>query len=356
MTRSSRPNILVVDDEPAILSDLCDQLHDQASYRCTSASCSREALDLVRVDTVDVAVLAFTMSDDASLRLARQLRHAGPDVPVVVITGKRSFETAVEAMRIGVFDYLLKPFEMSALIDAIDRAAAWRREALQARSHPAALDRQVGERTTRLSETFSAHAGGSSADLHALLESLHQRNPEMLAHARRVAHLSVPVAAALGVDEPALAVIGQAALLHDVGKIAIPDEVIHKAGPLTAIEIAIMRSHAQIGHDIAATVPGLRLAAEIVLATHERYDGTGYPRGLMGDAIPIGARVIAVVDAFVALTSGRVDGSQASGERANAELVRSAGSQFDPDVVAAWLRFMDRLPAFAATVDAPETW
>jgi len=355
MTQSSRPNILVVDDESAIRSGLCDQLLEQAPYRCTSAGCSREALDLARVDTVDVAVLAFTISEDASMRLARQLRHAVPDLPVVMITGKRSFETAVEAMRIGVFDYLLKPFEMSELIDAIDRAAAWRREALQTRSHPANLRRQVAERTTRLSESFSTHAGGSSADLQSLLESLNHRNPEMLAHARRVAQLSMPVAAALGVDEPALAVIEQGALLHDVGKIAIPDEVIHKAGPLTAIEIAIMRSHAQIGHDITATVPCLRRAAEIILATHERYDGTGYPHGLAGDAIPIGARVIAAVDAFDALTSGRV-GHLPSVERANAELVRGAGSQFDPEVVAAWLRCVDRMPAFANPVAAPQTW
>jgi response regulator RpfG family c-di-GMP phosphodiesterase len=164
------------------------------------------------------------------------------------------------------------------------------------------------------------------------------------------------VAAAIGVDEPALAAVEQAALLHDLGKIAIPDVVMHKPGPLTADEAAIMRSHAQIGHDIAATVPRLRHAAEIILATHERYDGTGYPRGLLGEGIPIGARVIAAVDAFDSLTSARGGQDSVSIERANAELVRGAGSQFDPNVVAAWLRCVDRQPAIAGSSGTRSTW
>jgi response regulator RpfG family c-di-GMP phosphodiesterase len=294
-----------------------------------------------------VAIIALTMPEDASMRLARQLRRECAELPVVLITRHRSFEAVVEAMRIGVFDCLLTPFDTSELMDAVDRAIAWRREALHARSHPADLQRQVTEQTVRLSETFLLHAGTSSAELQALLERLSRRSPAMLAHARRVSQLAVPVAAALGVEQPSLAVIEQGALLHDLGKIAIPEAVMHKSGPLTADELAIMRSHAQIGHDIAATVPRLREAAALVLATHERYDGSGYPRGLLGDAIPIGARVIAAVDAFDALTSARGHLDLVSIEHANAELVRSAGTQFDPSVVAAWLRCMDHLPAIA---------
>ena len=356
MTGSSRPNILVVDDEPAIRAYLCDRLIQHAPYHCIGARDSREALESTFGNGVDVAVIALTMPDDAGMTLASRLRQQVPDLPIVLITGKRSFNTAVEAMRIGVFDYLLKPFEMSELTDAIDRAAEWRRAAVHARRHPADLQDQVAERTTRLSETFSLHAVSSSADLHSLLEILNQRRPETLSHARRVAQFSVALAATLGVEGPALAVIEQGALLHELGKIAIPDSVIHKPGPLTAAELALMRSHAQIGHDIAVTVPCLRLAAELILAANERYDGTGYPLGLRGDAIPIGARVIAAVDAFDALTAPGASDDAVSFDHANAELVRGAGSRFDPDVVAAWLRCLDRLSAGDGVGDRPETW
>jgi HD-GYP domain-containing protein (c-di-GMP phosphodiesterase class II) len=214
------------------------------------------------------------------------------------------------------------------------------------------LRRQIAERTDTLRETFSDYAVASLASLKALLETLNQRSPETFAHARRVARLSVPVAVDLGIEEPMLSAVERAALLHDLGKIAIPDAVIHKPGPLTAEEFAIMRSHVQIGHDIAATVPFLRPAAEIVLATHERFDGSGYPHALQGEAIPVGARIIAVVDAFDALTSARVYRDPTCVERANAELVRAAGSHFDPDVVAAWLRCMGR----ASAVGADDRW
>jgi response regulator RpfG family c-di-GMP phosphodiesterase len=325
------------------------------SYRCIGVENAREALAAARENAVDVALLDLSMPDEDGITLARRLRDEVRDLPVVLITGTQSFDAAVEAMRIGVLDYLLKPFAMPELVGAVERAVQWRRAALQARSERAELQRQITDRTTRLRETFSDYSVASSAALKALLETLNQRNPETLAHARRVSKLSVPVAVELRIEEPMLGAIERAALLHDLGKIAIPDVVIYKPGPLTADEFAIMRSHAQIGHDIASTVPFLRPAAEIVLATHERYDGTGYPRALRGDAIPIGARIIAVVDAFDALTSARVYRDPTCVERANAELVRAAGSHFDPEVVAAWLRCMDRAPEAATDLwETPE--
>jgi response regulator RpfG family c-di-GMP phosphodiesterase len=356
MTQSTRPNILVVDDQPAIRAYLCERLTQHTPYRCTTTGDSREALELTHDNGVDVVVVALSVPEDAGMSLARQLRQEVPDLPVVLVTATRSFNAAVEAIRIGVFDCLLQPFEVSELIDAVDRAVEWRREAMHASDHPADLQQQVAERTSRLSETLSLHTVNSSEELQSLLEIVNQRRPETLAHARRVSQLSVAVAAALGVEESALGAIEQAALLHDLGKIAIPDAVIHKAGPLTAAEMALMRSHAQIGHDIAIAVPSLRAAAELILAANEWFDGTGYPRRLKGNAIPIGARVISAVDAFDALTSSRGSGDSVSVERANAELVRGAGSRFDPDVVAAWLQYLDRLPADSAFWDAPQTW
>jgi response regulator RpfG family c-di-GMP phosphodiesterase len=335
------PNILVVDDEPAVRNYICESLMLRSTYRCTGVGDVRAALEMARGTSIDVALLDLSMPEEDGVSLARRLRHEVRDLAVILITGTQSFDAAVEAMRIGVLDYLLKPFAMPELFDAVDRAVAWRHSTLRAREERDDLERQIGARAGRMRQVFADLEVATSAALDALLATLSQRNPEALEHVRRVARYSVEVALTLGLDASLLGDIERGALLHDLGKVAIPDAVIHKPGPLTDDEFAVMRSHAQIGHDIAATVPFLRPAAEIILATHERFDGTGYPRGLAGHAVPIGARIIAVVDVFDALTSARVYRDPICVAAANAELVRGAGSHFDPEVVAAWLRTVD---------------
>jgi len=332
------PHILVVDDEPAVRHYMCECLARRSSYRCSSAGDAREALDLAQRNPIDVALLDLSMPQEDGVSLARRLRDEYRDLAVVLITGTQSFDAAVEAMRIGVLDYLLKPLGPPELLDAVDRAVAWRHSALRARQEREQLRRQINARASRMREVFADLEVASSAAVEALLATLSQRNPATLEHARRVARCSVAVATTLGIEEPMLGHIERGALLHDIGKVAIPDAVIHKPGPLTDDEYAVMRSHAQIGHDIAATAPFLRPAAELILATHEHFDGSGYPRGLSGQDVPIGARIIAVVDVFDALTSARVYRDPICVAAANAELVRGAGSLFDPEVVAAWLR------------------
>lgn len=336
------PHILVVDDEPAVRNYICECLALRATYRCSGAGDAREALEIARRTPIDVALLDLSIPEEDGVSLARRLRHEVRDLAVVLITGTQSFDAAVEAMRVGVLDYLLKPVALAELLDSVDRAVAWRLSALRSREEREDLERQICARAARMRQVFAELEVASSAALEALLATLSQRNPETLEHARRVARWSVAVGQTLGLEEPLIGDIQRGALLHDLGKVAIPDAVIHKPGPLSDDEFAVMRSHVQIGHDIAATVPFLRSAAELILATHERFDGTGYPGHLAGDNVPIGARIIAVVDVFDALTSARIYRDPVCVAAANAELVRGAGSHFDPDVVAAWLRTVDR--------------
>ena len=338
----ANPRVLVVDDEPEIRDLICESLALRSSYTCIGVGDPRQALRIAKEQSIDVALLDLAMPEEDGITLARKLRDTIADLPVVLVTGMQSFDAAVEAMRIGVLDYLLKPFSMPVLFDAVDRAVEWRHAAIRARSERADLQEQIAERARRVRETLHPDSLASSAALDALLEALNQRDSEALAHARRVARLSVLLASALGVEEPMLGAIERGALLHDMGKIAIPDAVMYKPGPLTAHEFAVMRGHAQIGYDIAVTVPFLRSAADIILASHERFDGTGYPRGLKGKEIPLGARIVAAVDVFDALTSSRAYRDPACVDEANAELVRASGQHFDPDVVAAWLRCVDQ--------------
>lgn len=199
------------------------------------------------------------------------------------------------------------------------------------------------ERPARLRDAIVAPRSRSCSELDALLATLRACTPEAHAHALRVARTATAIAHAVGLPEDQVAQVEYAALLHDIGKLAIPDAILQVAGPLDDLQTAIVRTHVRIGFDIMSVVPTLRQAAAIVIATHERWDGFGYPAGLRREEIPVGARIVAVADAYDALVSARVYRDGMSPDEANGELARCAGAQFDPDIVRAWFRASERM-------------
>lgn len=308
-----------------------------AGYQCDAAADADEALASAEGNAPAVALLDIALPGRDGMWLARALRQRHRDVALLMVTGLQRFDAAVEGMRLGVLDYLLKPFTRAELLGALGAALESRERGIRWRVENEQLRSEIGSRTVALAEAFTAVRHASAGALDALLVTLHTRNPEAWAHARRVAGMATRLARAMGVEEPDLSETAQGALLHDIGKIAMPDSLIHKAGKLTDEEIAIIRTHARIGHDIIAAVPALRGAARIVLHSHESWDGHGYPMGLAGEQIPVGSRITAVVDTFDALTQGRVYRSPVPFELAAAELQRCAGTQFDPVAVYVWL-------------------
>lgn len=197
---------------------------------------------------------------------------------------------------------------------------------------------EVGRGRARLARAVVEARPSSPAALDALLCTLHAGQQGLLAHVRRVAQFAEGIALMLPVPELARQHLVRAALLHDIGKLALPTTLLAKDGPLTPEELAVVRTHSTIGAEVLHGVPYLRSAAAVVAATHERWAGDGHPAGLTGDAIPVAARIIVVADAFDALRSAAGGAGQDARECANAELVRHAGSHFDPDIVRAWLR------------------
>jgi putative nucleotidyltransferase with HDIG domain len=174
-----------------------------------------------------------------------------------------------------------------------------------------------------------------------LLAVLEARSPETHDHSNRVSRSAVVLAGSCNMAPAEVQQVRRAALLHDIGKIAIPERLLEESGPLTDAELTLLRQHVAIGQEVLASVPALAPIAAIVGATHEAYDGTGYPAGLAGDAIPLPARIISIADAYDAMTSIRCYSDPVSHDDANAELVRHAGSQFDPDIVRAWLQMTE---------------
>jgi cyclic di-GMP phosphodiesterase len=333
-------HILVVDDEDAI-RDLFTEWLQIAGHTCFSAGTAAEALSVAEREKTDVALVDLRMPGESGVWLARRLRESRDDLAIIMATGAQSFDAAREGMRLGVMDYLLKPFSRQELVDAVDRAVKWCEAAARERAERVRLESEIERRSAELSDAFAEVEVTTSGALEALLVAFNSRNPEACAHAKRVAQSAVVLAQSMGVNRTVLADIERGALLHDIGKVAMPDSLIHKAGRLSDDERAVIRTHPQVGHDILMAVPCLRPAAEIVLASHEWVNGSGYPLGLKADEIPFGARVTSVADAFDALTMSRIYRAPVSSERANAEILRYAGRQFDPDIVRSWLRLAE---------------
>lgn len=337
-------HILVVDDEDAI-RDLFSEWLRFAGHTCVSAGTAAEALSVAERERTDVALLDLRMPGESGVWLARRLRETRDDLAIIMATGAQSFDAAREGMRLGVMDYLLKPFSRQELIDAIDRAVKWCEATARDRAERERLEVEIERRSSELSHAFAEVEVTTSGALEALLVAFNSRNPEACAHAKRVAQFAVVLAQSMGVSRALLADIERGALLHDIGKVAMPDTLIHKAGKLSEDELAVIRTHPQVGHDILMAVPCLRPAAAIVLASHEWVNGTGYPFGLKEEEISLGARITSVADAFDALTMSRIYRDPVSAERANAELLRFSGRQFDADVVRAWFRLAEPVAA-----------
>jgi putative nucleotidyltransferase with HDIG domain len=337
-------HILALDDEPDVRAMLSSWLQSEG-LRCTPASTSAEALAAFERDPADVALIDLRLGHDSGLTAARGLRERRNDVAIVLVTGVASFDAAVEGMRLGVMDYLLKPFTREQLLSMVGRALDWSAGQSKISTDRLRFAEEIDRRRRDLADAFTRIEVASTATLDALLTTLDRCSPETYVHAKRVARVAVILAQRLGLSAAAVTDIERGALLHDIGKVAMPDAIINKPGPLSESEVAIVWSHPQIGHDIVAVVPELWPAAEIILASHERYDGTGYPRGLVGEGIPIGARIASVADVFDVLTSPRTYRDPVSIEQACAELARCAGSQFDPDVVREWLRLVGAVNA-----------
>jgi response regulator RpfG family c-di-GMP phosphodiesterase len=334
--------ILIVDEDAATRGLLANWLQG-AGYNCAIAGQSDEALDLAGAEPPDAAIVGVDLPGKDGMWLARHLRKRTDDVGVILLAGTPSFAGGVTAMRMGVNDYLLKPCTREDVLEAVDRALAWRSSVQRDRAGRELLQEAIGLAQDRARGAAVEAAPEAASAMAALMAMLRTRLPETYEHSRRVARIAGRIADGMRISGALRADIEHAALLHDVGKIAIPDALLHKAGPLTEDEKECLRSHAALGFDIVSALPSLQRLSHLVVATHERYDGSGYPSSLCAEEIPLGARIIAVADTYDALAYGRKYRAAIAVDDINAELVRCAGTHFDPEVVRVWLR-LDEAP------------
>ncbi len=327
-------HVLVVDDEQQVRDALNLQL-GALGYRASLAASGNEALSLITAnpDAYQVIMVDLGLGDMSGLDLLQMLQKMDLAAARIVITGRATLSNAVECLRAGADDFIQKPITLEYLTLTLPHALDYQRLRAENRRYRDHLEDLVRQRGCELSDALGRARSSLQFSLNALIRMLDARERITSTHSQRVQHLTIYLAKQMGLPHDEIAVVGQGALLHDVGKIGIPDAILMKPSGLTDSEWQTMRTHPVIGYEILKDSPDLQSAAMIVLHHHERYDGRGYPDGLEGDKIPMGARIFAVVDSYDAMRSVRSYKSAMPPDASLEEIKACSGSQFDPAVV-----------------------
>jgi putative two-component system response regulator len=352
----SRPAIMIVDDEPLNIRVVCQHLKLAGYQNFLTTTDSAQVLAMLELGDPDVVLLDIVMPDPSGLDLLAQIRSVPQfeQLPVIILTACDDTAIKAQALNLGATDFLTKPVDPSELVPRVRNALVLKAHHDHMRDYTARLEREVQMRTEELEES-------RMAIIHALARAAEYRDNETGRHAMRVGRYASYIARKMELPEQTVRLIALAAPLHDVGKIAIPDEILLKPGKLTPEEFEIMQKHCNFGKRIfeplswaeeqayrvhtqigqrmmgICRAPVLDMAASIALTHHERWDGTGYPLGLSHEAIPIEGRITAVADTFDALSSKRPYKPAFDFDRCVSILNEGRGTQFDPAVLDAFL-------------------
>lgn len=336
MASDVKSRILIVDDEPEITAILSEVFSD--NYDCTTAGSAEEALPLLASGGFALVISDITMTGMSGLDMIPLIKGHSPETVVVMISGMQTVESAIEALRLGAFDYVMKPFDLRQVEAVVSRALEHQDLIVSKQRYENHLEELVEQRTAELDQALNSLEDAYRSTLKALTAALETRDLETHGHSERVVSYSMRLGREYGLDSKKTKALEFGSLLHDIGKIGVPDLILRKPAKLTPDEWVLMRQHPMHGQQILKGIKFLEGAARVVAQHHEKWDGSGYPLGLKAEEIDICARIFSVADAFDAITSNRVYRQGKPYYAAAQELNDWAGKQFDPKVVEAFHR------------------
>jgi putative two-component system response regulator len=325
--------VLIVDDEPSVRAVLRRAL-STGEYEIVEASTGDEALELIARDGADVVLSDLLMPRMTGMELLARAKVLDDALGFIMLTGVGTMENAIDALRRHADDYLLKPFNIDEVRISVSRALRHRRLVLENRNYQRTLEDRVQEQARKIENLLFE-------GLLIVSSAVEARDGYTGEHVGRVTRYALATGERLGLDRESLRSLWMGSILHDVGKIGIPDSILKKPGPLTAEEAEVMKRHPLISAAIVERSSFLKPALPGILHHHEKWDGTGYPYGLKGEEIPHEGRIIAVADAFDAITTDRPYRAGRSFDAAVHELRACVGTHFDGAVVDAFIRALE---------------
>jgi putative nucleotidyltransferase with HDIG domain len=328
---NSKRKIFIIDDELAPRESLRMVLKER--YDVFSVSGALEGYDFLRENPVDLIILDIKMPKIDGITALKEIKKGYPDLEVILLTAYASLETAKEAIRLGAFDYLMKPFDKDDVINVVERGLKKKSD-----SEMIKLERErLVNRTSILEEQITKARDNIvkcyKGTVTALNLTIDAKDHYTYNHSNRVVELSSALARGLGLSDNIREKIEHAAAIHDIGKIGVDEKILNKAGRLTPEEYEGMKKHPEIGAKIVESVPFLEEAVPVIFYHHERFDGKGYPEGLKANEIPLSARVVMVADAIDSMMHSRPYRSSLPLQKVIRELTENSGTQFDPVVV-----------------------
>jgi response regulator RpfG family c-di-GMP phosphodiesterase len=332
--KSRQHNILIVDDE-LVVRKILNQRLSAEGYHCEEAGSAREALVKLADYPAELVVLDVKMPEKSGAELLPEIKNVYPDTAVIMATAIADTETAIKCMREGAYDYLVKPFNLDEVAISAQRALEKRELVLENRDYQQHLEQRVEEQASKIRTSFLNA-------ITALAYALEAKDEYTSGHSQRVAEISVAIAGELNMPPDDINKIRLAGSVHDIGKIGVRGSVLNKPDKLTDSEFDEIKRHCEIGEHILGPVIDSQEVLKTVRHHHERYDGTGYPDGLKGKQIPLGARILAIADTYDAMTSERPYRTAMSTEIACAEIEHCKGAQFDPAVTDVFLKVVNK--------------
>jgi putative two-component system response regulator len=323
-------SVLVIDDDES-LRDVVRRWVDASGFRAREADSAEEALFAMEREAADIAVCDITMGGRDGVWLASHIRRLYPHTAIIMATGQADIDMVVASLRNDVVDYLLKPFGRERLAEALTLGRDWHCAAAGIDTLQHRLQDRIRTRRASIAAELAEAQDNDHGAVDTLITMLQLHERDSRGHAVRVARLAVAIGEELGLDDESIDVLERGALLHDIGKLDMPSSILSKPAPLDDQEWEVMRMHPQVGYDLLKKQSRFAAAAEIVLSHHEAWDGSGYPRQLQGETIPLAARVLSVADAYDSMTQPHTQRPAMPPSLAIQEIERCRGRQFDPD-------------------------